>query len=413
MTATKPQLAIWAGNAAPFDPLSLQEGHVGGSEEAVIHLSAALAKYADVTVFAPKPERLAPNGTDVWVWKNVQWRPPEEFNLLDGWNAVLVWRSPQIAAQLAGEVFKVAKANVADGKPDARVPAIWNWLHDTHYGATPEQYEKANGTIVLSQAHNRALNDTDLLISQRFAKRYSAMNGVDVASLPAVNAESEQARDPHKVIYASSPDRGLLPLLEMWPDVKAAVPDATLDIYYDWTSYRRRIQRDSGFANSQSPCGPSNATLLNLLDKAMAGEIWIGGHTPGIIEFSRPMELKGVTFHGGVSHAELHKAYLKASVVAYPVGSFIETSCISMMKAQCLGCYPIVYGHGALFETVKWGSVVAHGQRDLFLEELISILTAPSMAESRIKMAAEARKLFDWSVAAKRFNEILFGSEAD
>ena len=38
----------------------------------------------------------------------------------------------------------------------------------------------------------------------------------------------------YKIIYTSSYDRGLQHLLDMWPDIKKEVPEATLDIYYGW-----------------------------------------------------------------------------------------------------------------------------------------------------------------------------------
>jgi len=41
-------------------------------------------------------------------------------------------------------------------------------------------------------------------------------------------------RHKHWVIYTSSYDRGLEHLLKMWPDVKKAVPDAELHIFYGW-----------------------------------------------------------------------------------------------------------------------------------------------------------------------------------
>ena len=38
----------------------------------------------------------------------------------------------------------------------------------------------------------------------------------------------------HKLFYGSSYDRGLPHLLLMWPKIKEAYPDATLDICYGW-----------------------------------------------------------------------------------------------------------------------------------------------------------------------------------
>src|SRR4029078_9396198 len=44
-------------------------------------------------------------------------------------------------------------------------------------------------------------------------------------------------RQPHKVIYASSADRGLDLLVSLWPKVKTKIPDAELVWAYGWNSY--------------------------------------------------------------------------------------------------------------------------------------------------------------------------------
>ena len=51
----------------------------------------------------------------------------------------------------------------------------------------------------------------------------------------------------HKLIYASSYDRGLQHLLKIWPEVVKKYPDATLDVFYGWnlfdTAFRNNPER--------------------------------------------------------------------------------------------------------------------------------------------------------------------------
>lgn len=129
-------------------------------------------------------------------------------------------------------------------------------------------------------------------------------------------------RRPHSVGYFSAYYRGLECLLNMWPKIREQVPDATLDVYYGWESW-----------------------------VALQGED----------DFYHKMEQKfdelkdsGVTVHGRVSHAELAKAMQSTQVWAYPT-EFTEIHCITALKAQEAGCYPVTTNVGALNETVQSG----------------------------------------------------------
>ena len=62
----------------------------------------------------------------------------------------------------------------------------------------------------------------------------------------------------------------------------------------------------------------------------------------------------GVTVHGRVSHTDLAKAMAKTQVWAYPT-EFEEIHCITALKAQEAGCYPVTTNVAALDETVQSG----------------------------------------------------------
>jgi glycosyltransferase involved in cell wall biosynthesis len=127
----------------------------------------------------------------------------------------------------------------------------------------------------------------------------------------------------NKAIYASSYDRGLQTLLELWPAVHEQVPDATLDIYYGWNVF------DDVF--SQNP-------------EKMRWK-W------GIIRMLNDLKDKGVTEHGRITHEELAEKFKQSKVWAYPT-EFNEINCITALKAQEAGCIPVTTGCYALAETV-------------------------------------------------------------
>lgn len=129
----------------------------------------------------------------------------------------------------------------------------------------------------------------------------------------------------NSVGYFSAYYRGLECLLKMWPAIRKRVPDATLDVYYGWESWVA-LQGEDDFYDRME------RKFAELADQ-------------------------GVTVHGRVSHEELAKAMKEIQVWAYPT-EFAEIHCITALKAQEAGCYPVVTNVGALNETVQCGTKI-------------------------------------------------------
>lgn len=185
--------------------------------------------------------------------------------------------------------------------------------------------------------------------------------------------------NPKKVIYTSSYDRGLEHLLEIWPEVKKAVPEAELHVYYGWTLfekfYRNNPERMQWMAN-----------------------------------MNKMMEHEGITHHGRVSQPEIIEEMKKCGVWAYPT-HFGEISCITAMKAQMLGCIPVVINYAALQTTVQHGIKIEGDIYDpdikkLFTEELIKLLNDPDKQDAiRKKMVPWAKKHYTWARVAKQWSD--------
>lgn len=129
----------------------------------------------------------------------------------------------------------------------------------------------------------------------------------------------------NSVGYFSAYYRGLETLLDMWPKIRAEVPDATLDVYYGWESWVALEGEDDFYHRMEQK-------FAELKDS-------------------------GVTVHGRVSHVELAKAMRSTQVWAYPT-QFAEIHCITALKAQEAGCYPVVTNVAALNETVQCGDKI-------------------------------------------------------
>jgi glycosyltransferase involved in cell wall biosynthesis len=115
------------------------------------------------------------------------------------------------------------------------------------------------------------------------------------------------AREPKRVIYSSSPDRGLHHLLRIWPRIVEAVPDATLHVFYDmskWLSLEENISKNGG------------ATVTSERAHILTEQI---AQLP-----------PSVTLHGGVGQGRLAIEQLKSCVMVYPCDPVRPTEGFSM-----------------------------------------------------------------------------------
>lgn len=178
----------------------------------------------------------------------------------------------------------------------------------------------------------------------------------------------------HSVGYFSAYYRGLECLLtKIWPRVREAVPDATLSVYYGWESW-----------------------------VAMQGEDDFYFRMEDLFE---SMKDQGVTVHGRVSHTELAEAMKSIQVWAYPT-EFEEIHCITALKAQEAGCYPVVTNVGALKETVQSGTKI--NTRRIYSDEYKQERFAEAVIEA-LKEGKEGTpvKGSDWSEVASRWQSVI------
>ena len=192
--------------------------------------------------------------------------------------------------------------------------------------------------------------------------------------------QKEEKRNPYRMIYTSSYDRGLVYLLHMWEDIKKEVPQANLHCFYGWILY--------DIVHKGNPA--------RMKWKAQVQEM---------------MRQEGITDHGRIGHEQLKEEFLKSGIWAYPC-SFEEISCISAMKSQAFGSVPVVTDYAALKETVQYGVKVdvditdSDGQ-EKYKKELIAMLKDPERQEKiREEMIPWAREKFLWKHVAQQWKDI-------
>lgn len=324
-------------------------GGIGGSEEATIYLSREFTKLGyKVTVFNQCGE-LAGN------YRGIEYKPYWDFNPKDTFDIVISWRQ-----------------NIFGNKVKARKKIIW--LHDVPAKDQflQEEAKDYDKVIVLSEYHKSVLTGVPE------EKIYISRNGLNIADYENITEE----RNPHRIIYASSYDRGLEPFLKIWGGIRREVPDAELHVYYGWNTY------------------------LEMVKQGVRSEKWY----KMMLEL---MKQPGVFEHGRIGHKSLIKEYSKSGIWGYPT-TFTEISCIGAMRAQVTGAVPVVNNYAALRETVKFG-IKNEGeinQIDTFenyAQSLVDMLKNPEKQEEiRKEMMPKAKEMFSWEGVAKDWNEQLF-----
>lgn len=336
----------------PWSPEAAAAG-IGGSEEAVIRMAAGLAT----------------RGHQVSV--HMRGGVDRSFGgvAYDGWDSL---RGARIDVLVTWR-----RASLSDPVDEraAHVGRRYLWLHDAWPSDDLEaRLSSYDGVLLLSQFQRNChpqVPDHQVVLTS---------NGID----PAEFAPPHPWRDPHLVVYGSDYNRGLRAVLTGWAEVRAAVPDARLHVFYGWQGLARR--------------SPERAARLKAIFEPLLGQ-------------------PGVSHLGRIGHAAVVHEYRTAGVWAYPC-SFPETSCLSAMKAQAGGAVPVVIPTGALRQTVRFGLATDASYTDpgddldgpalvtAWRQLLISLLADPERQRRiRRRMTEESRRLFAWGAVVDQWEE--------
>jgi len=217
-------------------------------------------------------------------------------------------------------------------------------------------------------------------------------DGADVEPFDALAAAGFQ-KVPGRVIWTSSPDRGLHWLLQEWPMIRKAVPHASLRVFYPiqgWLDRMAEIKTD----------GPPD-----ILEQRARAEFIRNRRTA--------LEQMGVEFRGASSRVEITKEIAAAEVMGYtcdPVRPTEGFSCSVMEAASARSCpiitavdaFPEIYGG-----TLPMVEMPLSKNAPKFRELVIRALTDK---EFRDDVNVKARALAErntWALAAKRMVEVL------
>ena len=355
----------------PWDWRNPEEPGIGGSETSHIEMAQRLAADGhEVFSFAPipaydvevhlkearflKPDFIVgPSG--------VRWAHSDyvDFSLKGIW---VLYRHPQLVDQIPKE-----------GN------SIWLICQDAYYDSlTAERAAKFDRIVALCR-------DQADFFKARYKSGAAAVcqssNGIKAPTLESIK------RNPKRMMYASSPDRGLNELLTVYERVKELVPEAELHVFYGFDNIEKYIARDT-------------------TDKAYAD--YLKRQRDVTLQ---KMERLGVEWHGRTGQSKLAIEWLKSGLWVHP-SDFQETSCITCMDAQALGAIPITTPIWAVRENVKHGIFIEGSPRkdpmiraQYVWQTFHMLLDEQRQEEIRKPMMPWAREQFHWSRFVRQWEE--------
>lgn len=331
-----------------WDWRSSVEKGIGGAETSHVEMAWRLARRGhEVITYAPIPDDCPGE------WRGTRWHRLEDVD----WSQEGVWilyRCPERV----------------DEFPDLHPgQSLWLMMQDWDYPSwTAERVAKLDRIIPLCHAHERWLLNRH---PEFKGKTWVTRNAIKGDLIEEVEAAGVPQRNPLRIMYASSPDRGLLAALKIFRRAKEFVPDLELHATY-------------GFNNIDKLIAGGNRGMAKLKDECM-----------------KLVEQTGAIFHGRLTQQQLYREWLKTGINVYCT-DFWETGYITGLEGSALGAIPIFSPIWAQGENLRHGFPIQGPPHDpmtlaRFAATVVQLATDPGLQDAiRQRMMPAVRAAWDW-----------------
>jgi glycosyltransferase involved in cell wall biosynthesis len=351
------EVAVFTGRAiGPWHPNDIEEKGLGGSETAAWRISEELADRGYiVTLYGDFKEQGAVQDVILRHWLS--------FDPTEHRHGLIVFRS--------AEPFD---------KP-VNADKVILWLEDVA-GAeqlTPARAERIDYVCGVTEWHKRNIEEVHPWLDP--AKVIASRNGITHRFFEGEKPEREK-----RLLYTSSPDRGLDIVLECWPEIKRQVPDATfVHCYSRWWDLVADVS-------------PVSAA-----------------HRARVEEMSRADGIEKIPSQGQRDLAMLMRSSLVwCHPSYYTLGAmkFNETNCISAQEAQAAGCVVVAANWGALAEVNKAGykldgNPMSDDFRKRFIDWIVKGLTDEHVQAAAQKDGPKAMADHDWTGVTTQLEKLI------
>lgn len=340
---SKKTIVFYAPYATEFSGDELERRGVGGTETAVINLAKILAKQFNVIVFSSNPRPGIYDGVKYLHIRDTEFMTKFTTDLL------VVLRNAKILKDV-------------DFRVDFKIKHIALWMHDIVASPAFAGIEEAryDTLICVSEWHkNEVISRFNIDKNKIVVLR----NGVDnlLFSEPVEKVYG-------KLIYSSTPFRGLDKLLEVFPKIKEQVPEATLTVCSNMEIYGK------GYTDEWK----------HLYKKAS--------------------DMEAVNYLGSIPQKELAKEMKSSMIMAY-YNTYCETGFINGIMSVTAGTPVVTSDMAAIPETVPDDTSIfidANPESELykkqFVNEIVKLLKDKGAWEKLSKNCLKYN--FDWRLRA-------------
>ena len=344
-------------HSVPFDGRTPRTRGLGGTESAIVYLAEALARLGRrVVVFNNCEAPATVEGVEYARWETLPARC-----ISDRPDVIVAVRHWEMLGRL-----RLAPLQIF-------------WTGD----AFDQPYLERIG-----EEQARQEIDFFMLQSDWQAETFAAQHGIPPWRIlrtrlgAAASARTDVAPPPpirgRRLAYASTPFRGLDVLLDLFPRIRAACPDAELDLFSSMRVY-----------------GMSEAE-----DRRQYGALYAKAEQPG------------VSLVGSLPQFELAERLRTVRILAYP-NHYAETFCIAAIEAQSAGAVVVTSALGALPETVGEGGVCIPGRpqdaayQDAFVNACVALLQDEDRWRAMSAAAIDRTAAhYTWPVIAAEWDEL-------
>lgn len=209
--------------------------------------------------------------------------------------------------------------------------------------------------------------------------------GCDVPGVVAEAVPSVSGR----VVYCSSPDRGLHRVLEAWPQIKRAVPHATLKVFYRLEKWFRDWDT--------TPYYPP-------IEKLRARALWC---EEALKRLSGPEW--GIEVVDSVPHETMLSELRQAEVFVHPceTTSWSEGFSVATLDACASGACPIISDCDALGDVYRELDPVPVGSWGAWRDLVIKALTDADFRNDMNRRARAIAERNTWKQHAKKLDELI------
>jgi glycosyltransferase involved in cell wall biosynthesis len=343
---------------------------ITGSEQALMAFARASALEGHrVVVYIPTTEDFLHEG--VW-YKDCISRWPRLEDLDDA-DVVVAWLSADPLLRVSPDALRVMVLQIND----------WGMC-----ATTDTRFRHVDVFVVQSAPHVESL----------WSKPFHPVDRDRTVVIPNGIQMSRFSNGPPRIkdrlIACSSPDRGVHWLLYLWPQIKQAVPNATLHIFYE---------------------------VMKWADMAVRSANEIGQRARYMLDVLPGLESHGVVLRGAVSPEELSQELLRSDLMTYPFDTlqFTEGFSVSTMEACAAGTVPIITDVDALGEIyANSGAIIVprthngtwiEAYRDAVVQTLKSGET-PDENLNLLMRRAKCRTFaaqYDYGLVGKQFHDML------